>query len=204
MSDTNPRIGKAIDSRRRESERVRSAAWQAYTTMINAREPVSVIGVARRAGVSRDLIYDIPDLLAEIHARRGGQEQPRRNQPPVAADPSLKVKLHHATKEITRLSKQLAQNERALARALGIAATAPTSDDEPAALREEIIRLGADLITERNARERLRLEKDELEDELRAARENNRTYLKEMTELRQRLDRAERAVIRRGERGAKA
>lgn len=195
MTDAHGRIAKAIERRQRDSERKRGAAWHSYTEMINARQPLSVVGVAERAGVSRDLIYDMPDLLSAIQARRGTPQNSSRA--PAAVDPSLKVKLHHATKEMTRLTSQLAQTEKALARALGVAAAPPINGDEPASLHGEIARLGADLIAERNARNRLRLEHDELQEEHRAARESNRVYLKELDELRRQLDRAERALARR-------
>lgn len=102
------RIKQAAAARKKLSERQREKAREALEPMVEEGldqevRGISVAAVASRAGVSRDLIYSMPDLLEQIKTLRDRipPAAPSKKPKSAAQEASLKVKLAHAAKEIT-------------------------------------------------------------------------------------------------------
>lgn len=184
---TNPeRIRLATEARQRYSQQQRAKARETFEAMVaeglhSQVRGITVAGVAARAGVSRDLLYAMPELVAEIQTLRD-----QRPHEPVAArsarDESMKVKLVHAAKEITALQKEQARLQRALARALD--GTSGNTADDVEHLHQETARLRADLVSSQSKAGRLQAQLDELQEEHAATRERNRELMKENLTLR--------------------
>lgn len=195
MSKSEPeRISKASEARKRLASQARQKAEQALEEMVSQglhkkQGGISVSSVAKHAGVSRNLIYGMPELITQIQTLRDQQPSaPRKagNSISVAHNENYKIKLAHASKEIERLSKEKARLQRTLARTLDERPDGG-AEDESESLLSEIARLSSELIAERNSRERLDGELAELQEEHTASRERNRELTREVMRLRQEL-----------------
>lgn len=74
MTDNSAALARA---RRQDSQTKRSRAERALSTMLEAGDPVTFAGVARRAGVSLSLLYADKDLAARVAEARNRQRRLR-------------------------------------------------------------------------------------------------------------------------------
>ena len=170
MTDTSmPRGRRAASARRRQ--RV-PKALNAPTTQ---GEPTSVSGIARRAGVDRSFLYRHRDLLEQIHA---AEAQPP-NAPgvgPAVSRASLQADLTNAHQRAVRLAARVHQLEQRLSEALGEQAWHESGLGVP----DDIDRLKQQISTLEQHGIDLRLQLEERDDDLAAARAANRELMAQL------------------------
>ena len=163
------RQGRQADSARRR-DRVVAALGQASSDGTE----VSASAIARAAGVDRSFLYRHRDLLAQIHT---GQATP----PATAAGPtvtrvSLQADLLATGERATRLTARIRQLETRLSEALGEQAWHESGLGAPAdidALNHKITHLEQQAVD-------LRLQLDERDQDLTAARAANRELMAQL------------------------
>ncbi len=173
---TAMRQGRQADSARRR-QRVIAALERATT---EATE-ISASTIARAAGVDRSFLYRHRDLLAQIHA---SQATPLPHGPgPAVTRASLHADLAAAGERATRLTGRIRQLETRLSETLGEQAFRESGLAAPAdidSLTQKITHLQQQTVD-------LRLQLDEREQDLAAARAANRELMAQLnTPARQR------------------
>jgi hypothetical protein len=139
---------------------------------------ISISGTARAAGVDRTFLYRHPDLLARIHALQAAP-------PPAAPGPavtraSLQADLLAAHERTTRLATRIHQLEQRLSDTLGEQAWRESGLGAPAdidALNHKIISLEQQVTD-------LRMQLDERDQDLAAARAANRELMARLNTTR--------------------
>lgn len=162
------RAGRQADSARRR-QRVIAAINQASTNGTG----LSVSGIARAAGVDRTFLYRHRDLLEQIHALEAAPPANGETPGPAVTRASLQADLLAAHERAARLHTRIRQLEKRLSELLGehtwqqSGLGAPTDID---ALNHKITQL------EQQAAD-LRIQLNERDDELAAARGANRELM---------------------------
>lgn len=171
-----------VARRRQDSEQKRRRAWDAFEALRSERQPISPTAVSRRAGVSPDLIYSMPELRAAVEAARShtrpGAARPSPGDEP--AEAPLRARLQHTLGELRDARAELGRAEQVIALGGASAATAAQLEDA----RREIGRLQAELVGARDDVDRLNTRLEATDADLVAARERARDYLRELTTLR--------------------
>ncbi len=167
------RKGRQADSARRR-QRVLAALGRATASGTE----ISAYGIARAAGVDRTFLYRHRDLLEKIHAAGAAPPPAGATAGPAVTRASLQADLLAAHERAVRLNARVRQLEQRLSDALGEQAWRESGLGAPAdidALHQKITHL------EQQAAD-LRLQLEERDDELAAARAANREL---MTRLNQ-------------------
>ncbi len=165
------RKGRQADSARRR-QRVITALNRATAS----GSEISVSGIARAAGVDRTFLYRHRDLLEKIHAAEAAPPPVSDQAGPAVTRASLQADLLAAHERAIRLSARVRQLEQRLSQALGEQAWRESGLGTPAdidALNQKISHL------EQQAAD-LRLQLEEREDELAAARTANRELMAQL------------------------
>jgi hypothetical protein len=163
--------GRQADSARRR-QRVITALNRAQTDSTE----ISVSGIARAAGVDRTFLYRHRDLLAQLHALEA--------TPPTTGDPagptvtraSLQADLLAAHERAVRLHNRVQHLERRLSQALGEQVWRESGLGVPAdidALNQKITHLEQQTVD-------LRLQLEERDEDLTAARAANRELIAQL------------------------
>ncbi|MFF4749670.1 DUF6262 family protein [Streptomyces sp. NPDC002514] len=160
--------GRRADSARRR-QRVRNVLDQ----LSRKGGTVSVSAVARSAGVDRTFLYRHPDLLAHVHAL-ATESPPDSGKGPTVSRASLQADLLAANARCTRLSEQIRQLEQRLSEALGEQVWRSTGIGPPT----DIDRLQVRITELEQQTLDLRLQLEEKDEELSAARAANRELTK--------------------------
>jgi hypothetical protein len=166
------RKGRQADSARRR-QRVLTALDRAASGT-----EISASGIARAAGVDRTFLYRHRDLLEKIHAAEAAPPPAGETAGPAVTRASLQADLLAARERALRLTSRIRQLEQRLSDTLGEQAWRESGLGAPAdidALHQKIAHL------EQQAAD-LRLQLEERDDELAAARAANREL---MTRLNQ-------------------
>lgn len=165
------RQGRQADSARRR-ERVIAVLGRAATDGTE----ISAAGIARAAGVDRSFLYRHRDLLDKIHALEATPPAPADTFGPAVTRASLQADLLAAGERAQRLNSRVRQLEKRLCEALGEKAwqesglgVAPDID----ALNQTISHLEQQAID-------LRLQLDERDQDLAAARAANRELIAQL------------------------
>lgn len=161
--------------RRADSARRRQRVINALAESITTGADLTVNAIARKAVVDRSFLYRHRDLLEQIHA---SQSHPPAGTPtgPVASRASLQADLLAAQHRTTRLTAHIQQLERRLSQVLGeqtwrqSGLGAPTDIDQ---LQQQIIHLEQQTVD-------LRLQLEEREQDLHAARAANRELITQL------------------------
>ncbi len=167
------RKGRQADSARRR-QRVLAALGRATASGTE----ISASGIARAAGVDRTFLYRHRDLLEKIHAAGAAPPPAGATAGPAVTRASLQADLLTAHERALRLTSRIRQLEQRLSDTLGEQAWRESGLGAPAdidALHQKITHL------EQQAAD-LRLQLEERDDELAAARAANREL---MTRLNQ-------------------
>lgn len=167
-----PAVTAMVKGRQADSARRRERVLKALADAVNAGEEISVSAIASRAGVDRTFLYRHRDLLAHVHT---AEAQPRHtgNTGPVVTRASLQADLLAAQQRCVRLAARTQQLETRLSEMLGEQAWrasglgAPTDIQE---LQRRIVFLEQQVVD-------LRLQLEQRDDELAAARGANRELM---------------------------
>ena len=169
---TSPSTGSAplaLRGRQADSARRRTRVIQAISA---AGQEISPSSIARAAGVDRTFLYRHRDLLEQVHAIQANATAPAGTGPSVSSA-SLQADLLNAQQRAARLSARVHQLERRLSSLLGEHAWQESGLGAPA---------GIDTLKQHNqALEQqiieLRLQLDERDQDLTAARAANRELM---------------------------
>ncbi len=160
--------GRQADSARRR-QRVTAALDRAAANS----EEISVSGIARAAGVDRTFLYRHPDLLARLHALEAAPPAAPGTSGPAVTRASLQADLLAAQERSARTAAHVRQLEHRLSDALGEQAWRQSGLGAPAdidALTGKITSLEQQVID-------LRMQLDERDQDLAAARSANRELM---------------------------
>ena len=174
-TDTGARTATTAmtEGRRADSARRRQRVLTALSAAVNSGEQISVSGIARAAAVDRTFLYRHRELLEQIHAAAA---QPPATTPgggPVVTRASLQTDLLAAQQRATRMAARAQHLETRLSTLLGEHAWresglgAPDDIDE---LKQQIITLEQRVVD-------LRLQLEERDQDLDAARAANRELM---------------------------
>jgi hypothetical protein len=160
--------GRQADSARRR-QRVTAALDRAAAN----GEEISVSGIARAAAVDRTFLYRHPDLLARLHALEAAPPAAPGTSGPAVTRASLQADLLAAQERSARTAAHVRQLEHRLSDALGEQAWRQSGLGAPAdidALTGKITSLEQQVID-------LRMQLDERDQDLAAARSANRELM---------------------------
>jgi len=168
-------VSAMVAGRRADTTRRRQRVIKALNDTLNAGEEITASAIARRAGVDRTFLYRHRDLLEQIHAA----EATPRNAPgigPAVSRASLQADLLAAQQRSARMATRVQQLQTRLSELLGEQAWhqsglgAPDDIDQ---LKQQITHL------EQHATD-LRLQLEERDQELHAARTANRELMTQL------------------------
>jgi Family of unknown function (DUF6262) len=176
---TPPPVTVMVKGRQADSARRRDRVAKALADTVAAGEEISISAIAARAGVDRTFLYRHRDLLEQIHT---AEAQPRSatGTGPVVSRASLQADLLAAQQRCVRVAARNQQLEKRLSELLGEQAWrasglgAPTDIEE---LQRKIVFLEQQVVD-------LRLQLDERDQELAAARNANRELITQINGTR--------------------
>jgi hypothetical protein len=160
-----------LEGRRADSLRRRQRVTAALDRAAAEGTEISAAGIARAAGVDRTFIYRHRDLLEKIHALQA--EPPSGDSGPAVTRASLQADLLAAHERAIRLSTRIHHLEKRLSEALGDQAWRESGLGAPAdidALSQKITHLEQQVLD-------LKLQLEERDDDLAAARAANRELM---------------------------
>jgi hypothetical protein len=180
MTTSTARTAAMAAGRRADTDRRRQRVLTALNKAVNNGEEVSVSGIARTAGVDRTFLYRHRDLLEQLHA---AEAQPRGapGVGPAVSRASLQADLLAAQHRATRMAARAQQLETRLSELLGEQAWresglgAPEDIDQ---LKQRIVSLEQHVVD-------LRLQLEERDQDLAAARTTNRELMTQLNASRQ-------------------
>ena len=178
-STATPAVAAMVKGRRADSDRRRERVAKALADTVATGQEISVSAIATRAGVDRTFLYRHRDLLEQVHA---AEAQPRDATAtgPVVSRASLHTDLLAAQQRCVRAAARTQQLEKRLSELLGEQAWqasglgAPTDIEE---LQRKIVFLDQQVVD-------LRLQLDERDQELAAARGANRELITQINGTR--------------------
>jgi hypothetical protein len=161
------------EGRRADSARRRQRVLTALSAAINSGEQISVSGIARAATVDRTFLYRHRELLEQIHAAAA---QPPATTPgggPVVTRASLQADLLAAQQRATRMAARTQHLETRLSTLLGEHAWRESGLGAP----DDIDQLKQQIVTLEQRVVDLRLQLEERDQDLAAARAANRELM---------------------------
>lgn len=168
-----PKLGNKalIRGRQADSARRRQRVLEALSSAVKNGEEISISAIARRAGVDRSFLYRHSDLLSQVH--RAGLESPEVENAPSATRSSLKAELLNAQERSLRLATRVLQLEQRLSEFLGEQTWRESGLGAP----EEVMRLEERTVTLEQQIIDLRIQLEERQQDLDAARVANRELM---------------------------
>lgn len=175
MTDTHTRSTAMAQGRRADSARRRQRVSKALNDATNEGEAISVSGIARLAGVDRSFLYRHRDLLEQIHAAEA-QPPNAAGVGPAVSRASLQADLANAHQRAVRLATRVHQLEQRLSETLGEQAWHESGLGVP----DDIDRLKQQISTLEQHTIDLRLQLEERDNDLAAARAANRELMAQL------------------------
>jgi transposase-like protein len=175
----NPRTAAMAEGRRADTARRRQRVIKALNDAATRGDDLSVTAVARTAGVDRTFLYRHRDLLGQIHAIAA---KPATTPGTAPSRASLQADLLAAQQRAVRMHSRLRQLEQRLSQLLGEQTWRESGLGAPADIDE----LGQRIVYLEQQAVDLRIQLDERDQELAAARAANREL---MTQLNARPNR---------------
>jgi hypothetical protein len=174
--ETGPmQAGRQADSARRR-QRVITILDRAAAS----GEEISVSGIARAASVDRTFLYRHPDLLGRIHALEAAPPPATTTAGPAVTRASLQADLLAAHERAARLAAHIRQLEQRLSSTLGEQAWRESGLGAPA----DIDALNHKIVTLEQQVTGLRIQIDERDQDLAAARAANRELMARLNTTR--------------------
>ena len=159
--------------RQRDTTRRRQRVIAALDRAVGEGTHIAVSTIARAAAVDRSFLYRHRDLLEKIHAQAAEPPTTSQTASPTVTRPSLQADLLAAHERAARLHTHIQHLENRLSEALGEQAWRESGLGAPAdidALHQQITHLEQQVID-------LRIERDERDEDLAAARAANRELM---------------------------
>ncbi len=174
-TDNSARRRTMADGRRADSARRRQRVVKALDDASNDGDEMSVSGIARRAGVDRSFLYRHHDLLEQVHAT-DAQLPNAAGVGPGVSRASLQADLLNAQQRVARLAARVHQLERHLSEALGEAVWRESGLGAP----DDIDQINHRIVVLEQQVVDLRLQLDERDQDLDAARAANRELMSQL------------------------
>ena len=175
---SSTRTTALAEGRRADSARRRQRVIAAINGAVTDGTEISVSAIARAAAVDRTFLYRHRDLLAKIHATQAGP--PAADAGPAVTRASLHADLLGAHERAIRLTTRIQQLEKRLSEVLGEQAWRESGLGAPAgidALNQKITHMEQQVAD-------LRLQLEERDGELAAARAANRELMAQLNVAR--------------------
>lgn len=167
-----PRTRAMADGRRADSARRRQRVLTALDTAVRDGDQISVSAIARAAGVDRTFLYRHRELLEQVHAA-DAQPPGAPDAGPAATRASLQADLLAAHQRCLRMHARTQHLETRLSELLGEHAWRESglgAPDDIDQLKQQIVTLEQHVVD-------LRLQLDERDQDLAAARAANREFM---------------------------
>lgn len=167
-----PRTTAAIQARRTTVETMLGRVRDTLRRMRRERARISIAAVARQAGVSRTFLYQNPQaypLVVEAMASQGDQRAINRAEQAVQAEASWRERALNAEDALKLAHNEILLQRNNIGRLLG-----RVRDLEHDLPEDGVQRTVAENTTLKHQTRQLTQEKAQLEERLRAARDNNR------------------------------
>jgi Family of unknown function (DUF6262) len=171
-TNTTPAVNAMINGRRADSTRRRQRVLSALDNAIKDGAELNVTDIARRARVDRTFLYRHRDLLERLHAAET-QPPDKPEIGPSVTRASLQADLLAAQQRCTRMAARTQQLETRLSELLGEQAWRATGLGAPT----DIDRLQQSIVTLEQQVVDLRLQLEERDQDLAAARAANRELM---------------------------
>ena len=171
-TDHTPTTAMAA-GRRADSTRRRQRVLKALNDATTAGEEITVSGIAQRAGVDRTFLYRHRDLLEQVHATEAQPPSTTGSTGSTISRASLQTDLLNAQQRCTRLAGRVQQLEKRLSEQLGEQAWHQSGLGAP----EDIDQLKQRIVFLEQQSTDLRLQLDERDQDLAAARATNRELM---------------------------
>ncbi len=171
-----PRTAPVAKGRQADSARRRQRVITALNRALADGTEISVSGIARTAGVDRTFIYRHRDLLAQLHTLEASPPATGDPAGPAVTRASLQADLLAAHERAVRLNNRVHHLEKRLSQALGEQIWRESGLGVPAdidALNEKITHLEQQVVD-------LRLQLEERDEDLAAARAANRELMAQL------------------------
>lgn len=171
-TDAGERIAAMAKGRRADSERCRQRVLNALADAAAAGDEISISGIARRAGVDRTFLYRHSELLERLRALEA-QPLDGPGAAPAITRASLQADLFTAQHRAASFASRIQHLERRLSELLGQQAWRDSglgAPDDIDQLQQRISSLEAQLAD-------MKIQLDERDDELAAARLTNREMM---------------------------
>jgi chromosome segregation ATPase len=175
---TTTAVDAMIEGRRADTARRRQRVLTALENALDTGDELTVSTIAHRAGVDRTFLYRHRDLLERIHT---AETQPRTDPDtgPAVTRASLQADLQAAQHRCARMATRTQQLETRLSQLLGEQAWRATGLGAPTDIEELEQRI---VFLEQQAVD-LRLQLDERDQELAAARAANRELMTQLNSI---------------------
>jgi hypothetical protein len=173
---TDPRTTPMNKGRQADSARRRQRVSAALNRALADGVEISVSAIARAAGVDRTFLYRHRDLLAQLHAAEACPPAGSNTTGPAVTRASLQADLLAAHERASRLNNRVQHLEKRLSQALGEQVWRESGLGVPAdvdTLNQTIIQLEQQVID-------LRLQLEERDEDLAAARATNRELITQL------------------------
>lgn len=170
------RVTAMMQGRQADSARRRQRVIAALNRAASDGSEISVSDIARAAGVDRSFLYRHRDLLAQIHAVEAAPPAASNGPGPAVTRASLQADLLAAGERATRLAGRIRQLENRLSETLGQQAWRESGLGVPVdidSLKQKINHLEQHAVD-------LRLQLDERDQDLAAARAANRELMAQL------------------------
>ena len=174
MTSPGSKPQPALRGRQADSARRRNRVTAAISTAAAAGHDTSVSSIARAAAVDRTFLYRHRDLLEQVHAAQA--RTPRAGTGPAISSASLQADLLNAQQRAARLAARVQQLERRLSTLLGEHAWRESGLGAP----DDIDELQQQNTTLEQRITDLRLQLDERDQDLAAARSANRELMAQL------------------------
>jgi cell division protein FtsB len=169
---TGGRTTAMAQGRQADSDRRRQRVLTALSNAAGNGEQISVSGIARAAGVDRTFLYRHRELLEQIHAAEA-QPHATTGAGPAVTRASLQADLLAAQQRCTRLTARTQHLETRLSALLGEQAWRESGLSTP----DDIDQLKQQIVTLEQQLADLRLQLEERDQDLTAARAANRELM---------------------------
>ena len=177
------RTARLIAAKRADNQRRREAVLKAIAAHTQAGKSITAAGIARSAGVSTWLIYNVPDLLDAVRsaaAQNHAKEDTARKPAPTINGLHNEMSLLNG--RLTKATAERDQLKKALKTKLGAQLELETTGElktRIGLLERSLERARLDLEDSQSRNSLLRDDLEDAQDELRAARRINHLLVKE-------------------------
>jgi len=171
-----PQTGAMRKGRQADSARRRQRVIAAVNRAAADGTEISVSSIARAASVDRSFLYRHRDLLAQVHALEAAPPAAASASGPAVTRESLQADLLAAHERAARLSARIQQLEKRLSETLGEQAWRESGLGAPAGIDA----LGRKITYLEQQAADLRLQLEERDDDLTAARAANRELMAQL------------------------